>query len=63
MSLPKADYQAYDEPIRVYDRNHKDQLLERLKELHPEQDPYCDCRITKPRPAVNQRRKLNASNP
>jgi len=41
MSLPRPDYEAeHDAPIRVFGRGHKDHLLERLKELHPEQDPY-----------------------
>ena len=40
MSLPRANYDAHDVQFRVYDRYGKDQLLERLKELHPEQDPY-----------------------
>jgi hypothetical protein len=45
MSLPRADYQAYDEPIRVYGRRGKDELLDRLKTLHPEQDPYRECNV------------------
>jgi len=50
MSLPKRDYEAgYDDPIRVYGRGHKDHLLERLKELHPEQDPYRERELEKAR--------------